>query len=90
MCAVKFLRLEEFIDDNRHGIALHMEPQGLLFAEAVNYFRIYLLICVLLPYYTLSELGKSILFAFNYSLYCIKFKNSRWKVNRISFKTLGV
>ncbi|GFS60482.1 hypothetical protein TNIN_357801 [Trichonephila inaurata madagascariensis] len=33
MCAVKFLRLEEFIDDNRHGIALHMEPQGLLFAE---------------------------------------------------------
>lgn len=36
MCAVKFLRLEEFIDDNRHGIALHMEPQGLLFAEVVN------------------------------------------------------
>ncbi|KAG8178722.1 hypothetical protein JTE90_023268 [Oedothorax gibbosus] len=33
MCAVKFLRLEEFIEDNRHGIALHMEPQGLLFAE---------------------------------------------------------
>ncbi|XP_042896261.1 serine/threonine-protein kinase N2 isoform X2 [Parasteatoda tepidariorum] len=33
MCAVKFLRLEEFIDDNRHGIALHLEPQGLLFAE---------------------------------------------------------
>ncbi|XP_054715930.1 serine/threonine-protein kinase N-like [Uloborus diversus] len=33
MCAVKFLRLEEFIDDHRSGIALHMEPQGLLFAE---------------------------------------------------------
>lgn len=33
MCAVKFLRLEEFIDDIRHGMALHLEPQGLLFAE---------------------------------------------------------
>uniref|UniRef100_T1J1B0 protein kinase C n=1 Tax=Strigamia maritima TaxID=126957 RepID=T1J1B0_STRMM len=33
LCAVKFLRLEEFIDDVRHGMALHLEPQGLLFAE---------------------------------------------------------
>lgn len=33
MCAVKFLRLEEFIDDIRHGMALYLEPQGLLFAE---------------------------------------------------------
>lgn len=33
MCAVKFLRLEEFIDDDRHGMALHLEPKGLLFAE---------------------------------------------------------
>ncbi|CAG2120026.1 unnamed protein product, partial [Medioppia subpectinata] len=33
LCALKFLRLEEFIDDNRHGIALHLEPQGILFAE---------------------------------------------------------
>lgn len=33
MCAIKFLRLEEFIDDNRHGMALQLEPQGLLFAE---------------------------------------------------------
>ncbi|XP_040070750.2 serine/threonine-protein kinase N2 [Ixodes scapularis] len=33
MCAVKFLRLEEFIDDERHGMALHLEPKGLLFAE---------------------------------------------------------
>jgi hypothetical protein len=30
---VKFLRLEEFIDDVRHGMALQLEPQGLLFAE---------------------------------------------------------
>ncbi|XP_072396435.1 serine/threonine-protein kinase N isoform X4 [Diabrotica undecimpunctata] len=33
LCAVKFLKLEDFIDDERHGMALHLEPQGLLFAE---------------------------------------------------------
>lgn len=33
LCGVKFLKLEEFIDDDRHGMALHLEPQGLLFAE---------------------------------------------------------
>ncbi|KAJ8912963.1 hypothetical protein NQ315_000019, partial [Exocentrus adspersus] len=33
LCGVKFLKLEEFIDDERHGMALHLEPQGLLFAE---------------------------------------------------------
>ncbi|KAL5288835.1 PKN2 family protein [Megaselia abdita] len=33
LCAVKFLRLEEFIDDVRHGMALQLEPRGLLFAE---------------------------------------------------------
>lgn len=33
LCALKFLRLEEFIDDVRHGMALHLEPKGLLFAE---------------------------------------------------------
>lgn len=33
LCAVKFLRLEEFIDDIRHGMVLQLEPQGMLFAE---------------------------------------------------------
>lgn len=33
MCALKFLRLEEFVEDIRHGMALHLEPQGILFAE---------------------------------------------------------
>eukprot|EP00095_Tigriopus_kingsejongensis_P010801 maker-scaffold1931_size24754-snap-gene-0.10 protein:Tk10801 transcript:maker-scaffold1931_size24754-snap-gene-0.10-mRNA-1 annotation:"protein kinase n" len=33
LCAVKFLRLEDFIDDMRHGMALQLEPQGVLFAE---------------------------------------------------------
>lgn len=35
LCAIKFLRLEEFIDDERHGMALQLEPQGLLFAEVL-------------------------------------------------------
>lgn len=33
MSAVKFLRLEDFLDNERHGMALHLEPQGILFAE---------------------------------------------------------
>ncbi|XP_052789265.1 serine/threonine-protein kinase N2-like isoform X2 [Mya arenaria] len=33
MCAIKFLRLEDFLDNQRHGIAIHLEPQGILFAE---------------------------------------------------------
>jgi hypothetical protein len=37
LCAVKFLKLEEFIDDERHGMALHLEPQGLLFAEVADH-----------------------------------------------------
>lgn len=37
LCAVKFLKLEEFIDDERHGMALHLEPQGLLFAEVRSF-----------------------------------------------------
>ena len=33
MCAVKFLRLEDFLDNQRHGITLHLEPKGILFCE---------------------------------------------------------
>lgn len=33
LCAIKFLKLEEFIEDTRHGIALQLEPQGILFSE---------------------------------------------------------
>lgn len=33
LCAIKFLRLEDFIEDNRHGIALPLEPQGIMFGE---------------------------------------------------------
>jgi protein kinase N len=33
LCAIKYLRLEEFVEDDRNGIPLHLEPQGILFAE---------------------------------------------------------
>lgn len=33
LCAVKFLRLEDFLDNQRHGMCLYLEPQGMLFAE---------------------------------------------------------
>lgn len=33
LCAVKFIRLEDFIEDKRKGIALHLEPQGIIFCE---------------------------------------------------------
>lgn len=33
LCALKFLRLEEFIDNHRHGIPILLEPCGILFAE---------------------------------------------------------
>ncbi|XP_055328553.1 serine/threonine-protein kinase N2-like [Paramacrobiotus metropolitanus] len=33
LCGVKFLRLEDFIDNARNGIPLELEPQGTLFAE---------------------------------------------------------
>ena len=36
LCAVKFLRLEEFVDDVRHGMALQLEPKGMLFAGMGN------------------------------------------------------
>ncbi|KAK7164613.1 hypothetical protein R3I94_003103 [Phoxinus phoxinus] len=33
LCAVKFLRLEDFLDNQRHSMCLYLEPQGTLFAE---------------------------------------------------------
>ncbi|MGH0136765.1 UNVERIFIED_CONTAM: hypothetical protein FKN15_070938 [Acipenser sinensis] len=38
LCAVKFLRLEDFLDNQRHGMVLYLEPQGTLFAE-VTFFN---------------------------------------------------
>uniref|UniRef100_A0A6G1S6M1 protein kinase C n=1 Tax=Aceria tosichella TaxID=561515 RepID=A0A6G1S6M1_9ACAR len=33
LCAIKFLKLEEFLEDRRHGLALQLEPQGIMFGE---------------------------------------------------------
>ncbi|RXM94683.1 Serine/threonine-protein kinase N2 [Acipenser ruthenus] len=33
LCAVSFLRLEDFLDNQRHGMCLYLEPQGMLFTE---------------------------------------------------------
>lgn len=33
MCAVKYLRLEEFLDNQQHFLCLCLEPQGTLFTE---------------------------------------------------------
>ncbi|NXP81836.1 PKN2 kinase, partial [Ramphastos sulfuratus] len=35
LCGVKFLRLDDFLDNERHGLCLALEPQGLLFAEVM-------------------------------------------------------
>ncbi|XP_051571784.1 serine/threonine-protein kinase N1b isoform X2 [Myxocyprinus asiaticus] len=38
LCALKYLKLEEFLDNQRHRIQLELEPQGLLLAE-VTFFN---------------------------------------------------
>lgn len=33
LCALKYLKLEDFLDNQRHQVQLELEPQGLLVAE---------------------------------------------------------
>lgn len=33
LCALKYLKLEEFLDNQKHRVQLELEPQGLLLAE---------------------------------------------------------
>lgn len=35
LCALKYLRLEDFIDYHLNGMVIHLEPQGILFAEVI-------------------------------------------------------
>ncbi|KAJ7992712.1 hypothetical protein DPEC_G00281520 [Dallia pectoralis] len=35
LCALKYLKLEEFLDNQRHKVQLELEPQGLLLAEVI-------------------------------------------------------
>nr|XP_061829586.1 serine/threonine-protein kinase N1-like isoform X1 [Nerophis lumbriciformis] len=38
LCALKYLKLEEFLDNQRHRVKLDLEPQGLMLAE-VTFFN---------------------------------------------------
>uniref|UniRef100_A0A3B4ZNF1 protein kinase C n=1 Tax=Stegastes partitus TaxID=144197 RepID=A0A3B4ZNF1_9TELE len=38
LCALKYLKLEEFLDNQKHRVQLELEPQGLLLAE-VTFFN---------------------------------------------------
>uniref|UniRef100_A0AAQ4NSW2 protein kinase C n=1 Tax=Gasterosteus aculeatus aculeatus TaxID=481459 RepID=A0AAQ4NSW2_GASAC len=35
LCALKYLKLEEFLDNQKHRVQLELEPQGLLMAEVI-------------------------------------------------------
>uniref|UniRef100_A0AAY4B8R0 protein kinase C n=1 Tax=Denticeps clupeoides TaxID=299321 RepID=A0AAY4B8R0_9TELE len=37
LCALKYLKLEEFLDNQRHRVQLELEPQGTLLAEVIIY-----------------------------------------------------
>ena len=41
MCAVKFLRLEDFLYDHRREQAICLEPQGVLFADVCHFLCTY-------------------------------------------------
>lgn len=53
MCAIRFLRLEDFINPNNEisGMIIHLEPQGVLFADVrhnfLKYFKFFLFTFVL-------------------------------------------
>lgn len=36
LCALKYLKLEDFLDNERHEIHLELEPQGTLLAEVTK------------------------------------------------------
>ncbi|XP_063305291.1 serine/threonine-protein kinase N1-like isoform X1 [Pelobates fuscus] len=37
LCAIKYVKLEDFLDDQKHEISLEMEPQGILQCEVAFY-----------------------------------------------------
>ena len=53
MNSVKFVRLEEFLDNKKHSLTLPMEPQGLLFAEVII---IYLLLMLLINFLIIKKI----------------------------------
>ncbi len=47
LCALKFLKLEDFLDNQKHRVQLELEPQGLLLAEV--HIHVHLNICFIPP-----------------------------------------
>ncbi|XP_053320255.1 serine/threonine-protein kinase N1-like isoform X2 [Spea bombifrons] len=37
LCAIKYVKLEDFLDDQKHEISLELEPQGTLYCEVAFY-----------------------------------------------------
>jgi hypothetical protein len=48
MCAIRFIRLENFLNQNNEtsGMIIHLEPQGLLFADVCLFYFINKLILI--------------------------------------------
>uniref|UniRef100_A0A3Q1IC11 protein kinase C n=1 Tax=Anabas testudineus TaxID=64144 RepID=A0A3Q1IC11_ANATE len=42
LCALKYLKLEEFLDNQRHQVQMELEPQGLLLAENRTFCKAFL------------------------------------------------
>ena len=42
MAGLNFLRLEDFLDNKRHSMALQLEPEGVLFTEVSHFDRKYI------------------------------------------------
>lgn len=42
LCALKYVKLEDFLDNQKHRVQLELEPQGLLLAEV----RVSVCVCV--------------------------------------------
>ena len=41
LCGIAFLKLEEFLDNQRHEVCVPLEPTGMLRAEVRFYFKYY-------------------------------------------------
>uniref|UniRef100_A0A8C9X733 protein kinase C n=1 Tax=Sander lucioperca TaxID=283035 RepID=A0A8C9X733_SANLU len=50
LSGVKFLRLEDFLDNQRHGMCLQLEPQGILFIEVLTFIS-----CMQTVYFLLNS-----------------------------------
>ena len=76
LCGVAFLRLEEFLDNQRHQIQVPLEPQGCLFAEVS--LLVFFLLSFCGQYNILyADLGYTVgsLLLLVHEAYCVKIVN---------------